>query len=768
MNMRRRLELLHEISLYMVVLVAFASIAAGSGAGVLMIAFFLVATLASWFVHRARVVKAAHARYWNVSVLLFLGYSVFDVATDPNADVILLGIRFVLVLLIIKLFSRLAPRDDLQIYALSLLTLAVATTVNVGVSYGILFGLYVLIGTFSMALFHLRSEVQLQPASIDHNRMPFDRVYVVVLASLSLMIFASSLGIFFLFPRMGLGFFTVQTRDNVETTGFSEQVELGGHGVLRDNPAVVLRIEFLSPRPQNYNAMRWRTMTFDTYDGRQWQRTQKESERPLRSDDGLFDLGALHASALRAVGEQTPGLSMQIYLEPIGTNLIPVVWPARTLHMAMAEAAVSWSPHSGGLTVDAYSDVRHTLESQIGMTYRLTTYAPPPEQMLATALGRTLSPELAEPFLQLPAALPQRTRDLAIAITEERETAFAKALAIQAHLKQNYTYTTDLPEVDPDDPLTSFLFEAQRGHCEYFATATVILLRASGVPARLVNGFMGGTWNDVGGYLTVRQGDAHSWAEVFVPEFGWVPIDSTPSSESAFSQRSRAFQWFNNTADAMRLTWMKWVIEYNLESQIALVRRVSRGLAPRGMGKNKERAADKTDTQSPLGAREILMWAGLLGLSLGAGAQARRRRLSARHALKVLLAVLWSSAGAGWMAWFMGTDTAWLLLGAAAPLASFITFGLVARPSRNEQSAQVSALFIKIEQLAGRRGLRRPPDEGPAFFLDRLASQWPGAARDLGFFKQRYLATRFGGRPISLEELAALKAAIGRIKKAMD
>ena len=78
---------------------------------------------------------------------------------------------------------------------------------------------------------------------------------------------------------------------------------------------------------------------------------------------------------------------------------------------------------------------------------------------------------------------------------------------ITAHLRKNYGYTLDLRRDDRYAPLEDFLFVQRRGHCEYFSTAMVILLRTLGIGARSVNGFMGGTWNDYGGYLAVSQGD---------------------------------------------------------------------------------------------------------------------------------------------------------------------------------------------------------------------------------------------------------------------
>ncbi len=715
----RHITNLHEVSIYLLISLAFGTIATGSAAGAsmaLLIAFPVLAAI-SWFTHKFDIFTRSHAWLWNAIVLGFLAFSAFEIITIPGADVIRIGIRFILILILVKLFSRHAPRDDLQLYALSILAMAAATAVNLGLSYGIFFGAYVLVGTFSIALFHLRQEIDQMPPTLDSSRMPFVRGYILVLTAISFAIFVSSLAIFLVFPRVGLGFFTIQIRDPVQTTGFSEQVKLGSHGILRSDPTVVLRAEFPDAVPTNFSSWRWRTMTFDTYDGQQWKRSinLQNDESSLRSEDGTFNLAKLHPQSLRMAGQTDVGLNMQIYLEPLGTNLMPVLWPASSIHLTLAENAISWSPKSGSLTADSYGDIRHTFKSQIGITYGLTTYPPPSLQKLLSATAPDDSQEYPDDFsryLQLP-EISTATKSLAKKITANASTPYAKAVAIEQYFAQNFTYTTDLPVVDPNDPLHSFLFDAQAGHCEYFATATVILLRAAGIPARLVNGFLGGTWNDVGGYLTVRQGNAHSWAEVFTPEFGWVPIDATPASESVFSQRAPASKWFDDSYDAIRMQWMKWIIEYNFESQIELVRSASSRFSNTGR-MQPDAPQRQNSTKSP--ALNFALTPYLIGIALS------------------------------------------ILLG-------FLAFKLY-QFFRNKRSiADLNKLFQKLESIAARHNIKRAPHTGPAEFIDRIATKHPESARDLRFFKDRYLAARFGNTPLTSTELRILKKTLRRIQK---
>ena len=146
-------------------------------------------------------------------------------------------------------------------------------------------------------------------------------------------------------------------------------------------------------------------------------------------------------------------------------------------------------------------------------------------------------------------------------------------LTLRDRLKTEFGYTTDLPRPSGDDAnlVDEFLFEWQRGHCEYFATALVVLLRASGIPARIVNGFLGASYNAVGDYYFVTQANAHSWVEVYVPEEGWLRVDPTPGGTPDMGRSG----WLGNvqdSIDALRLRWFRWVVEYDLEKQYTLAR----------------------------------------------------------------------------------------------------------------------------------------------------------------------------------------------------
>ena len=124
-----------------------------------------------------------------------------------------------------------------------------------------------------------------------------------------------------------------------------------------------------------------------------------------------------------------------------------------------------------------------------------------------------------------------------------------------------------------------FLFRTKAGHCEFFATALAVLLRASGVPTRNVTGFLGGRYNGYGDYYAVRQGDAHSWVEAWLgDEEGWITLDPTPPIRGELGPQEGALSGLDALFDALRTRWTTRVVGYDLESQVSLFRSVARFL----------------------------------------------------------------------------------------------------------------------------------------------------------------------------------------------
>ena len=168
------------------------------------------------------------------------------------------------------------------------------------------------------------------------------------------------------------------------------------------------------------------------------------------------------------------------------------------------------------------------------------------DAQLRTA-GTAYPREIRERYLQLPGSVTPRVRALAEQITANAPTPFDKGAAIEEYLR-HLTYEEQVPVPPPgQDGVDFFLFDSRRGYCDYFASAMVVLARSAGLPARLVSGFQPGDWDNEEGAYVVRELNAHSWVEVFFPEYGWQEFE--PSSSRPLRQRGPPSESSFNPAD---------------------------------------------------------------------------------------------------------------------------------------------------------------------------------------------------------------------------
>ncbi|MBK8047678.1 MAG: transglutaminase domain-containing protein [Anaerolineales bacterium] len=147
-------------------------------------------------------------------------------------------------------------------------------------------------------------------------------------------------------------------------------------------------------------------------------------------------------------------------------------------------------------------------------------------QDVATA-GEAYPPEIVDRYIQIPQGFSQRVTDLAKQLTVGATTPYAKAKAIESYLR-TFPYN-DAIAAPPEgvDPLEYFLFDIREGYCDYYATAMAMMLRVVGVPARAVSGYAEGIYDEENGVYFVTERDAHTWVEVFFPEYGWIEFEPT-------------------------------------------------------------------------------------------------------------------------------------------------------------------------------------------------------------------------------------------------
>jgi transglutaminase-like putative cysteine protease len=201
-------------------------------------------------------------------------------------------------------------------------------------------------------------------------------------------------------------------------------------------------------------------------------------------------------------------------------SVSPVAYAAGEIVSADRVISVAW--RAPGPPVPDVFGVR--MESE---TYTLDSSYPYLFSDLLRAAGTGYPDWVAEGYLALPDTVPERVHELADSLTAEAENPFDAALAIEAYLR-GFEYTLELGPPPPDRDLVDyFLFDLQRGYCDYFATAMVVLARSAGIPARLAVGYAGGTYDPETERYIVSALNAHSWPELYFPGFGWVPFEPT-------------------------------------------------------------------------------------------------------------------------------------------------------------------------------------------------------------------------------------------------
>jgi hypothetical protein len=302
--------------------------------------------------------------------------------------------------------------------------------------------------------------------------------------------------------------------------------------------------------------------------------------------------------------------------------------------------------------------------------------------------------------------------------------------------------------VDPTiDPVEDFLYNRKEGHCEYFASALTLMLRTAGIPARLINGFKGGDWNELAQVFSVRQKHAHSWVEALIgqtegprPRPIWRPLDPTPARqrEASVASVSGIAARFRFATDYFRYLWVFYVVGFDADRQQRLIYGPIKALfseARRGfvlMGQAIRHSLiwllDFPNTQSLFSARGLLAIALVLALGF------------------LALAVLFRLTR--WLARRLkpgGDDTADLGTGVA--------------------------IYRRLVQLLAEAGLSRPSAETPREFARRAAETLGSQGNELAgvplFIVEAFYRVRFGHHSLAPAELHDLEAHLDALEAAL-
>ncbi len=462
-----------------------------------------------------------HLLNWLALAVMILSLSRvrLDLLVEPFVD-------GVLVLLGIKLLEAQLGRDYLQIYLLCLFLLLGLGLLSLSISFLFFLGPLALLLTLSLLLLTVEG-------SNPQGQLP-----IRACAQLSGTAFAIgtltvpvALLLFLILPRTNfplLNLLSAFGKAGMGRSGFSETVSLGDVTSIQEDAAVVFRAKMNPVEPKD---LYWRGMVFDRFDGVRWSPSSASNggvSPEVRSED----------------------VEQVIFMEPFGMNVLfgldrPIV----------VERIPVQSTKDGIFRVYApiFKKTRYVVWSRRPTPFK--EEKPPGPELLS--VPSSLSPRftgLAQTWSSIPSPL-ERVRAI---------TAFLQSSSFEYAL-------VNLPA-----DLETFLFEDRRGNCEYFASALAVLARLAGVPARLVGGYRGGYYNQTGGYYLVLQKHAHVWVEVYLKGTGWMRVDPTPAAAVTPAQlytRSLLARW-RLFLDTLNYYWFRTVVDYDLEKQIFILRRV--------------------------------------------------------------------------------------------------------------------------------------------------------------------------------------------------
>ena len=485
---------------------------------------------------------------------------------------------------------------------------------------------------------------------------------ILLLQALPLM-----LVLFILFPRVQ-GPLWGLPQDAYASSGLSDTMSPGSLSNLSLSDAVAFRVSFLGSPPQ-HDQLYWRGPVLWDFDGRTWTTGKPTRFKPpqLSNPGNLVDY--------------------TVTLEPHNkTWLFALELPTQ-------------------LSIPATLTDDFQLRQQSTVTARLRYSARSYLAYRANAEEDTYQRQRA---LRIPANLNPRAQQLAAEWRTALGTDEAIMRAALTHYhRENFSYTLQPPLLGTNE-IDDFMFETRQGFCEHYASSFVFMMRAAGIPARVVTGYQGAEYNELGNYYIVRQSDAHAWAEVWLHGRGWVRVDPTAaiapervrSGLAAAMPDSAVLPFFARmqspwllklrlNLDALANQWNQWVLGYDTERQFALLTRL-------GM--------------------EDISWQ-KMALNMAAG-----------------------------MAFLLGVFTLLMLR----------------RLSRQDTDA-AQRLYLKFCRKLAQAGLIRATHEGPQDFAARAAAAKPELAASIADITARYIALRYDNQAND-DARMALRRAVAAFK----
>lgn len=314
--------------------------------------------------------------------------------------------------------------------------------------------------------------------------------------------------------------------------GFTPYLDLRVRGRLSDEVVMIVR----STEPAYY-----RGVVFDYFDGYRWEVSEKKGTK-IAAGGPPFTLDWEEGAGEMALGHE---VIQTFYVEKNQPNLVFAAYHPLDVYLS---APAVWVDRAAVIRIPAYLTA--------GDVYSVISVvsAPSPAELKQLPAGRVLQ-TIFDRYTQLPPVSPELVK-LAERLGEGKENSYEKVEAIMTFLDRGYRYDLDIPpQRGTAKPVEYFLFQSKEGYCKHFASAFSVLCRLLKVPARLATGYAEGSYNPFTGYYEIKASDAHAWAEVYFPRYGWVSFDPTPGCSLPAQERKTDYWVFSQLKEFFRSKW---------------------------------------------------------------------------------------------------------------------------------------------------------------------------------------------------------------------
>jgi transglutaminase-like putative cysteine protease len=454
------------------------------------------------------------------------------------------GVAMLILLLACKMLEMHAKRDLFVVVFLGFFLLL--TSFLDSQSLGSAF--QVLVSAFSLLLAQLSFQFS--------DKTPSLWVRCQLILKMLLLAAPLTLLCFYLFPRIQGPLWGLPSDANIARSGLSDSMSPGNISKLAMSEELVFRAKFLNETPTK-SAMYWRAIVLSQFDGRSWkQLTQTAPQEAIK---------------LEVNGKP---LVQEITLEP-GNN-----------HYLFGLDSVANAPELDASTahLNALGEIRSELPINKRVRYQISSHT-------SYRLNADFDAQQIQINLRLPRGFNPETMQFAQKLQQSLPDQKSRIEAVLRYFREEKFYYTLEPPALGRHSVDEFLFSSRAGFCEHYSSAFVVLMRAMGIPARVVTGYQGGLRNTQDDYFEIRQSDAHAWAEVWLEKAGWVRIDPTAAvAPDRILKNLDATQkntgvtgivsdfiiqnsWVNDVRmrwSAVNNAWNQWVLNYNQTKQESL------------------------------------------------------------------------------------------------------------------------------------------------------------------------------------------------------